>query len=140
MAFSPQPHLSKRNLDLQYLPRCLTCCCLLKMADPSSGAGASIPSEAMMHLSPLLQIPPIFEKLYEFLENFQNFTFSSQISRFFLVIDHKFSIPLIFPVSVHFPPLFRENFYFPPTLTNFPSVSCFFTYFMCISFPPYFDP
>ena len=37
MAFSPQPHLWNRNLDLQYLPRCLTCCCLLKMADPSSG-------------------------------------------------------------------------------------------------------
>src|SRR6218665_687897 len=30
-------HLGKFNLDLQYLPRCLTCCCLLKMADPSSG-------------------------------------------------------------------------------------------------------
>ena len=39
MAFSPQPHLWNPNLDFQYLPRCMTCCKLLKVADPSSWSG-----------------------------------------------------------------------------------------------------
>src|SRR6218665_1770352 len=41
-------------------------------------------------------------------------------------------------------PLFWENYY-PPTFSNFPHdfakfrPTCFFTYIMCFSFPPYFD-
>src|SRR6218665_2329093 len=51
--------------------------------------------------------------------------------------------PPISPVSLYFP-LFRENYYSSlPTFTNYPPVfeklTCFFTYFMCISFPPYSD-
>src|SRR6218665_3625543 len=49
--------------------------------------------------------------------------------------------PPIFPVSVHFP-LFRENYY-SPYFSKFPpcfiKIHLLFTYFLCISFPPYFD-
>src|SRR6218665_929064 len=71
------------------------------------------PPEAMMHFPTLFQIPPIFEKFSDSVENFRNFTFSRKISPFssakisddhflfFLVIDHKFPIfPTIFPVLV----------------------------------------
>src|SRR6218665_390036 len=41
------------------------------------------------------------------------------------------------------PPLFRENYYFPPTFRIFHlcfrKIHLLFTYFTCISFPPYFD-
>ena len=54
----------------------------------------------------------------------------------FLVIDHKFRIPPILPVLVHFPPDSRKLL-FLPYFSTFPP--CFrkihqlFTYFMCIS-------
>src|SRR6218665_196861 len=60
---------------------------------------------------------------------------------FLLVIDHKFRISSpIFAVSVHFP-LFRENYYFPPTLTNFPPLhkfTCFLHTLRVFRFPPTF--
>src|SRR6218665_3583237 len=39
--------------------------------------GRPFPPEAMMH-SPLFQIPPVFEQIFDFLGNFRNFTFSRQ--------------------------------------------------------------
>src|SRR6218665_1640987 len=80
------------------------------------------------------------------MENFRTFTFSSaKISDdFFLVIDHKCPNfpPYFCTLSVHFP-LFRENYYFPPTLKNsLPLFSrnspAFYVLFMYF-FPPYFD-
>ena len=95
--------------------------------------GASISPKAMMHF-PLFQIPPIFEKLSESLENFQNFTFSRQISPFssddlFLVIDHIFRISPIFPISVPFPSVLRKLL-FPPYFDKFPPVLEKFTCFL----------
>ena len=55
---------------------------LAKVSTDNDGAqtGASIPPEAMVHF-PLFQIPPIFEKFSDSVENFQNFSFSREISR-----------------------------------------------------------
>jgi len=52
-----------------------------------SDAGASIPSEAMMHSLPLFQISPQFSKFFsDFVENFPNFTFDQKfgISPYFM--------------------------------------------------------
>ena len=100
---------------------------------------------------PLFQISPYFReifglwgkfsKLYLFLKNFlifirRNFWWP------FLVIDHKFRISPLFSLFHYIFPLFRENYYFPPTLTNihlcFTRIHLLFTYFTCISFPPTF--
>ena len=98
----------------------------------------------------LFQISPYFRKFsdcrkfYLFPKSFsifirQNFWWPFFL---FLVIDHNFRIPPIFPVSVHFPPVSRKLL-FPPALKNFPlcfrKIHLLFRYFMCISFPPYFD-
>src|SRR6218665_1669285 len=105
-----------------------------------------------MHFPALFQISPIFEKKSDSVENFLNFTFSRKISLFsfakisddlFLVIDHKFRIPPpIFSVSVHFP-LVSRKLLFPPHFSKFhpcfTKIHLLLTYFMCISFPPYFD-
>ena len=114
-------------------------------------AGASTPSEAMMHFPPCLRFPPYFREIFRLCGKCSNFTFSRKISRFssakisddlFLVIDHKFQISPVFPVPVHFPPVSRKLL-FLPYFDKFPL--CFrkfhqlFAYFMCISFPPYFD-
>src|SRR6218665_3975722 len=106
------------------------------------------PPEAMMHFPSLFQISPhIFEKFSDSEENFQNFTFSRKISRFssekisddlFLVINHKFRVPPIFPVSVHFHPVSRKLLFFPLLLKIppcFRKIHLLFTYFTCISFP-----
>jgi len=100
---------------------------------------------------PVFQTSLYFRKIFRLCGKFWKFYLfpkrfsSAQISDdFFLVIDHKFQISLpIFPVSVHCPLLFRENYYFallfkisPPC---FRKIHLLFTYFMCISFPPYFD-
>src|SRR6218665_314753 len=72
------------------------------------------PPEAMMHF-PLFQIPPIFEKVSDSVENF--------------------------PCFSTFPPVSRKLL-FPPTFTN-PSVLEKFTcclHTLCVfRFPPYFD-
>src|SRR6218665_1579837 len=98
-------------------------------------AGASIPSEAMMH-SALFQISPLFsKKCSDSAENFHNFTFSR---KFFLVIDHKFRIfpPInqispLFSLLQYISPLFRENYYFPLLFQMSPLFSLDFL--MCIS-------
>ena len=97
---------------------------------------------------PCFRFPPTFDKFSDSMENFQNFTFCRKICRFssakisedlFLVIDKKFQISPIFPLSVHSP--FAKIIISP----YFEIFFCFrknhllFTYFMCISFPPYFD-
>src|SRR6218665_2163117 len=82
--------------------------------------------------------PPIFKKF----SDWKIFKILPFPEKFLLVIDHKFRIsPLFSSVSVH-SPLFCENYYFSPTLKNSPcfrKIPLLFTYFMCISFPPYFD-
>src|SRR6218665_2308644 len=87
-------------------------------------ARASIPSEAMMHLPPVSDFPPIFDKFSDSVENVQNFTFSRQISRFssakisddlFLVIDQNFEFPLFF-LFQHISPCFAKII-ISPTLT-----------------------
>jgi len=79
---------------------------------------------------PLFQISPYFRK---------------KSDNLFLVIDHKFRLsPLFFPCFSKFHPLFRENCYFLPTFTNFPTVlekfTCFLHTFSCILFPPLLWP
>src|SRR6218665_1870370 len=62
---------------------------------------------------------------------------------FFSHRPHISNFPPIFPVSGHFPPVSRKLLS-PPYFSKFPSL-CFrkihllFTYFLCISFTPYFD-
>ena len=118
--------------------------CRNKTIDDLSRSGASILPEATMHF-PLFLIPPISENLSDSVENYPNFTFSRKIFRFssakisddlFLVVDYKF---LISPLFSLFHYQFRENYYFPLLLQIspcFPGICVFFTYFMCISFPP----
>jgi len=61
---------------------------------------------------------PLFSKNVQTLWKFSRFyLFLQNLSIF---IRQNFWWPFILPVSVHFPPLFRENFYFPPTFQNFP--------------------
>src|SRR6218665_2504332 len=103
----------------------------------------------MMHFPLCFRFRPLFSKNFQtlrkiskilpFPEKFLGFHLPKFLMTFFLVIDHKFRISPYFRYFSTFPPLFRENYYFPPTLTNFPP--CFtrihrlFTYFTCISFP-----
>src|SRR6218665_156213 len=75
---------------------------------------------------PCFQIsPPIFEKISDSEQNFQNsekfLDFSSaEISDdLFLVIDHKFWISPYFPCFSTFPPLYRENYYYPLLRENY---------------------
>ena len=68
--------------------------------------GASIPPKAMMYFPPVSDFPPIFERISDDVENFLNFTFFRNISRFssakvsddllFKVIDHTFWISLLY--------------------------------------------
>jgi len=101
--------------------------------------------------SPCFRFPSLFSKNFQtlwkifkilpFPEKFLDFHPPKFLMTFFLVIDHKFRIfPSIFPLSIHFPSVSRKLL-FPPTLTNppcFRKIHRFFTYFMCISFPPIF--
>src|SRR6218665_1806564 len=85
------------------------------------GQGRPSPSEAMMYF-PLFQISSYFRKILRLCENF-------------------FEFPPYFSCFSTFPPV-SGNFLFPPYFSKCPPVlekfTCF-TYFMCISFPPYFD-
>ena len=95
--------------------------------------------------------PPFPTNFSHSVENFSDFTFFRKISwKFwwpFLVIDYKFCIPLFFPVSLfhYISPLISRKLFiiFSSNFTNFfPSfreIYMFFTYFMRISFPPFFD-
>src|SRR6218665_1336921 len=106
------------------------------------------PATLRRHCSPyfrkIFKLRGKLSQFYLFTEKFLDFHPPKFLMTFyFLSLTTNFEFHPIFPVSVH-SPLFRENYYFsPPTLTNFPL--CFrqihlrFTYFTCISFPPYFD-
>ena len=116
---------------------------ILKQRRPSS-------SEAMKNFPPVADLP-LFSKKFRLCGKFSKFYLLPK--NFFIFIRKNFSWPFfshrpqisnfphIFPVSVHFP-LFRENYYFP-LLWKIPpcfrKIHLLFTYFMCISFPPYFD-
>jgi len=101
-----------------------------------------------MHFPPCFRFYPLFSKnfqtgkfsqLYLFPEIFFIFIRQNFWWLFLLVINHKFWISPYFPCFSTFPPLFRENYYFPPALTNSPCFRQFhllFTYFTYISFPP----
>src|SRR6218665_962898 len=101
-------------------------------------AGAFIHPETFMHF-PLFQISPLFSKNFQtlrkiltilpFHEKFLNFHPPKFLMTFFSHRPHILNFPPIFPVSIHFP-LFRENYYFLPTLTNFPPVLNKFTCFL----------
>src|SRR6218665_3884450 len=93
-------------------------------------AGASIPSEAMMHFSPCFRVPPISEKFLRLHRKFSQFylfqkTFpifsSAKISDDLLfVIDHKVVIsPSIFALSVHFLPISEKSSF--PYFGKFPN-------------------
>src|SRR6218665_85625 len=96
----------------------------------SRGRGVH-PPETMMHFPPCFRFPPISEKFSDFLKNFYNLTFSRKISSLSyakisdaLFFSHRPQISnfpaIFFAVSVHISPLFRENYSFPHTFTNFP--------------------
>src|SRR6218665_3150230 len=103
----------------------------------------------MMHFPPVSDFPLFSKKFSDSEENFHNFTFSRKISYFhpqkFLMtfFSHRpqiSNLPLIFPVSLHFPPVSRKLLFspcfdkFPPCFTQ---INLIFTYFTCI-FSPYF--
>src|SRR6218665_79137 len=80
-------------------------------------------------------------QFYLFPTNFPIFIRKISHELFSLVIDHKFRNSSLFSLFQYISPLFPENYYFPPTLTNiprFPKIHLLFTCFMCISFPPTF--
>jgi len=97
------------------------------------------PPEAMMHFPPCFRFSPYFQKIFRLWTIFKilNVTFSEKVfdfhpPEFLIFFSHRPKISNflpIFPVSVYFP-LFRENYYFPPTLTNFPPVFEKFTCFL----------
>ena len=106
-----------------------------------------------MHF-PLVSDFPLFSKKIPTLwKIFKIVRFLVKISRFssarisddlflFLVIDHKFRIFPYFSCFSKFPPCFAKNYHFPLLFQISPcfrKIHMLFTYFMCISFPPYFD-
>src|SRR6218665_2506822 len=104
-----------------------------------------------MHF-PLFQISLLFPtNLSDSVENFPNLTFSRKISRFSsakisddLFLSHrlKILIPHLFSLFHYISPYFAKII-IPPTFANFllsfREIYVFSTYFMCISFPSYFD-
>src|SRR6218665_2458579 len=109
----------------------------------------------MMHFPPCFRFPPYFRKIFGLSEFFlQFYLFPTNFLTFIrakisddLFFSHRpqilFRISPLFRCFSTFPPLFRENYSFPPTLTNFPpsfrQINLLFTCFTSISFPPYFD-
>src|SRR6218665_2593379 len=103
----------------------------------------------MMHF-PLFQISPLFSKNFQtlwniskmlpFPEKFLDFHLPKFLMTFCLVIEHKFRISPCFPCFGTFPPLFRENYYFPPTFKNvlpvFEKFTCFLHILCVFRFPP----
>jgi len=108
--------------------------------------GASIPPEAMMHFPPFSDFP-LFSKKFQtlwksfnilpFPETFLDFHPSKFLMTFFSHRPQISNSPY-FPCFSTFP-LFRENYYFPPLLSQiYPclkKIHLLFTYFTCISFP-----
>ena len=118
---------------------------------PSGSVRQGRPSPWGHDASPLcFRFPLILQTFSDSVENFQNFTFSQKIFPFssakifdelFLVNDRKFRISPLFSLFQYISPCFAKIIISPSK--NF--IPCFqknyllFTYFMCISFPPYFD-
>src|SRR6218665_2413104 len=85
------------------------------------------PLEAMKDL-PLFQIPLFPKNVQTQWKSFQNFTFSNKnfsifirqkILSFFKSVPQNFEFPSAFAVLINFH-LFRENYYFPSSFSNFP--------------------
>src|SRR6218665_2693012 len=77
-----------------------------------------------------------------FPEKFLDFHPQKFLMTFFSHRPQISNFPLIFPVSVHFPPVSRKLLLSPLLLKISPcfrKIPLLFTYFLCISFPPYFD-
>src|SRR6218665_570483 len=79
----------------------------------------------MMHFPLCFRFPPISEKFSDFLTIFYNFTFSRKISSLSSanISDDLFLVrisPLFSLFLQYISTLFRENYSFPPTFTNFP--------------------
>src|SRR6218665_1317236 len=91
-------------------PPCLYVSCCVSVC-----AEASIPSEAIMHFSPVSDFPHN-SKNFKTLEKFLNFPFSKNISGFFLVFDQIFRISPYFPCFSTFPPVSRKLLFHPPPL------------------------
>ena len=95
-----------------------------------------------------MHFPPVSDFPY-----FLNFIFSRKSSPFSsakisddLSFSHRPQISnflLLFSLFQYISPLFRENYYFTPAFKNFPpafrKIHLLFTWFLCISFPPYFE-
>src|SRR6218665_3967976 len=94
----------------------------------------------MIHFLPVSDLH-IFSNNCQTLWKIKKITFSRKIMTFFSRRPQISIFPLIFPVSVHFPPVSRKLF-FSPTLTNFPSVfekfTCFLHTLCVFRFPPTF--
>ena len=103
------------------------------------------PPETMIHFVLCFRFPPYFREMSRLCGKFSKFylfpkIFSIFISQNFLWPFSNF--PSYFPCFSIFT-LFHENFHFPyfsKYSLSFRKIFVFlFTYFMCISFPPYFD-
>src|SRR6218665_2981696 len=94
----------------------------------------------MMHFPPCFRFPPIFEKISDLFRKMYRFSSAIISDDLFLVIDHKFRISPLFSLFQYISLLFRENYYFPPTLKNFPPVlekfTCFLHTLCVFRFPP----
>jgi len=78
---------------------------------------ASISPEAMMHFPSVSDFPTYFWKFFRLLGKFPNLTFSQQNFSVFICISSLFS------AKQYISPLFRQNYYSPPTFWNFPLIS-----------------
>src|SRR6218665_3020779 len=105
----------------------------------------------MIHCPPVSDFPLFSENfqtlrkiftILPFPEKFLHFHPLKFLMTFFSHRPQISNSPPILAVSVHFSSVSRKLL-FPPTLTNFPlcfrQINLLFTYFTCISFPPYFD-
>src|SRR6218665_1784630 len=107
----------------------------------------------MMHFPPCFRFLPYFSKNFHtlwkiftilpFPQQFLDFHPPKFLMTFFKSSTTNFEFPPYFLCFSTFPPVSRKLF-FPPTLTIFPrsffrQIHLLFTYFTCISFPPYFD-
>ena len=99
-----------------------------------------------MHFHHCFRFPPYFRKILlrkifnilPFPDKFFDFHPPKFLMTFFLVIDHKFWIPLLplFSLFQSISPPVSQKLLFPPC---FRKIHLLFTCFLCISFPPYFD-
>ena len=103
--------------------------------------GASIP-RGNDAFPPLFQISPCFRIIFWLRRKFPKFWKSWNIFRFsaakisddfFIVITHKFRIPPIFAMSIHFPPISKKLF-FPLFSANVHVFYMLYVFFV----PPYF--